>query len=189
MAEISEMSTALDILSSSGSQAIPGLDFESVISNMAEVQVKAVEAQLLEATGDAEAAKKEAKEMKKDLKKFLSGPEAKALIKIEINNIKLSFKELIAGLKQLPESVTATTAAAVQPAVITVPPGAPNVAQTILVVKSNINTFKTIIGVLAIIIAGLLASGIKIKFKLPDQVMKLINTIKQVKQKIDAVPI
>jgi len=71
MAEISEMSTALDILSSSGSQAIPGLDFESVISNMAEVQVKAVEAQLLEATGDAEAAKKEAKEMKKDLKKFL----------------------------------------------------------------------------------------------------------------------
>lgn len=96
---------------------------------------------------------------------------------------------MIAGLKQLPESVTATTAAAVQPAVITVPPGAPNVAQTILVVKSNINTFKTIIGVLAIIIAGLLASGIKIKFKLPDQVMKLINTIKQVKQKIDAVPI
>jgi hypothetical protein len=183
MATIIEMKEAIDeLINSDGEVSIPGLDFETVIDNLIEQKYK----EQLNLMKD----KTERENMKKNLIKYYSN-EARDEIENSILDIKSNFAAAKNGLKYVSEAVIASTASNQIPSVITVGT-ATSTANPIYVLIENKQKKNTLLSILKNIensLVNILKSAVKILFQVPDTIMSIIQTLIDLKQVVNSIPV
>lgn len=183
MATIVEMQTALtELIESDGAISLPGLDFDSVVNNLVEVQLK------------DELDKIPTVQERKDLKdKFVNYYKNKGRQEVDnrILEIKMNYSAAVTNLKSLQASITTAVASNTMPSVITAgaATSVPNPAYALIENANKKNTLLSICKSIGVFLFNILKAAISICFEIPDMVITLINTLTLTKKSINAIPV
>jgi len=111
------------------------------------------------------------------------------VIKAEINSIKNSAKQIAETLKSLPNVIQRAAAEAIMPSVVPTSGGVTNPSTIILKGFKLVNDIKTILRMLTALLETLLKSALKINFIPPDSILGMVDTIADIKQGLDKIPV
>lgn len=163
--------------------ALPGLDFDTVVDNFVEVKYKS--------TLDQVSSKEERDALLDKWTKYYKEGEGKLTIQMEISTIKSNYSAVQDQLKYATEAIASTTASNAIPPVITVgsATSSPNPAYYLIENKTKVNQISSIIKGAEANMVNLLKSSAQIAFQVPSQITQLINTLAQVKEKLNSIPI
>lgn len=183
MATIAEMQSAIDrLINSDETIEIPGLDFESVIDNLVEINYK----EKLDYITNPD----ERKRVKDELLEYYR-TNAKQSIQEKINDIKSAFSTIKTQVAAIPEAVTNAVSSNALPSVITVgtATSTPNPAYYLLDNANKKNTLLSMIKTGEEAAVKLLNAAINICFQVPDTVMTTINSLTTVKAAVNSIPV
>ena len=188
MATLEQTQAALDKLTADTS--LPGLDVDTVIKKIIEVQYKEEIDQIKTVISNVDAAEAEIKATKERLTSYYNTAHVKSEIKNQINTIKINYKAVKDGVKQLPIEIQTMVASNLIPPTIPIPtsPGIPNPASFLLKNKEKLNGFLTILNAIAVWFVNLFQAAIKIAFEIPDAIVQMIEKLAEIKTLIEAIP-
>jgi hypothetical protein len=175
---------ALKKLSSQG-ENIPGLNKDKIIENLIKKdptikkyfeKIDAARDENIERGMSKEEAEEKVKEIKKkaldDIKKNLT-----AQVEEDITKIKQEFKSVKDSISSMGEDIASFITAKSLPAVITVPPGAPNPATVLIEILQKKKDFEKVLNVALVSLTAVITIANRLKFELPDSVLTLVGVL------------
>lgn len=132
----------------------------------------------------------ERKSMREQWKTYYKDGDGRQFIDTEVANVKVQFSAATENLKQVSEGAVNAVASNAVPSVITVgtATSSPNPAYALLENKSKVNTLKSILKSIAVCLASLLQSVMKLCMPIPEAVLALIKTLATAKTAVDSIP-
>lgn len=172
-----------DLINSDGSVSLPGLDEDTVVNNFVEMKY----GEALSEIKDEELRKQQ----KQSWVDFYKNGGGKAVIQVEINNIKSNFAAAKDQLTFVAEAAASSIASNAIPSVITVgtATSAPNPAYALIENKTKKNQLLAMLKNIGACLVNLLKSAISIAFPIPEIVLTLIQTLTTVKKTVNAIPV
>lgn len=192
MSTITEQSNILDALAASDAPIeLPGLDFETVVEGMVEVQFKPTFDEIRASVDDTETAEKEINETKERLKQYFNTDAAKIEIKSNINEVKITAKSIVDAVKEMPTEIANMIANNLVPPTIPTPtaPGIPNPISIALKGKEKVSGLKTVLNTISAWFVVLLAAANKIAYVLPAVLLAMPGQIANLKNLINTIPV
>lgn len=184
MATIDETVSAInDLINSDGAVELPGLSLKPVVENFVDTKYGAELAQI----ADTE----EREKLRQQWIDYYMEGDGKAVMELEIANIKASVGAAKDQLKMVGEAAESSVASNAIPAVITVgtATSTANPGYALIENKTKKNQLLAMLKSIGAFLVNALKSMVAILFPIPDMVIALIQLLKTTKQTVNAIPV
>jgi len=180
MVTIEDMQAAVTALSSDNSITLPGLDFDTIVDNMVG-RIPDYKPMF-----DQCKTKEQRDTLTKELVDYFHNA-GRSFVDDKIIEIKVAYKNVLSGVKQIQEGLQTTVASILVPTVIGT--AAPNPASILLESKIKKNTLLTMLDSVSKVLIDLLQAALKLFFVLPQAVIDIVGVLNTLRAGINLIKV